>query len=131
LGYTEKGAAFTVATFGSALIAGLSENNVVGRNERLDELKAQYTIAPNYVTADQIWNKMVETKSILDREAQRRDLFLKIAVALWVANMIDVVFLTDDRGEKPFGVRPTEPRARLAVVPDAKNGLQTVLSVRF
>ncbi|HXG39062.1 MAG TPA: DUF5683 domain-containing protein [Bacteroidota bacterium] len=131
LGHTEKGAALTIGTFGSALIAGLSENNVVGRNERLDELKAQYLIAPNYVTADQVWNQMVETKSILDREARRRDLFLKIAIGLWVANMVDIILFTDDRGEKPFGARATEPRATVALVPDLREGIQAVLTVRF
>lgn len=131
LGHTEKGAALTIGTFGSALIAGLSENNVVGRNERLDELKAQYLIAPNYVTADQVWNQMVETKSILDREARRRDLFLKIAIGLWVANLVDIILFTDDRGEKPFGARTAEPRATVALVSDPREGVQAVLTVRF
>jgi hypothetical protein len=41
LGHTEKGAAFTLATLACGLVTGLSENNVIGRNERIIELKAR------------------------------------------------------------------------------------------
>ncbi|HAV22113.1 MAG TPA: hypothetical protein DCX46_01170 [Bacteroidetes bacterium] len=130
LGHAEKGAAFTIGTLASALIAGLSENNIVGRNERLDELKIQYSAASNYVGADTLWSKMVSTKSILDKDVRRRDLFMKIAGLLWVANLVDIVLFTDDRGEKPFGVLETK-RTTLAIVPNPKNGLNASLTIRF
>jgi hypothetical protein len=131
LGHTEKGAAFTLGTIACALVTGLSENNVVGRNERINELKAQYQIAINYIGADTIWGKMVSTKSLLDENVKRRDLFLKLTVAFWVANMVDIIFFSGDKGEKPFGLRETERGATLAIVPDSRNGFNAVLTVRF
>ncbi len=131
LGHTGKGAAFTLGTIACALMTGLSENNVVGRNERIKELKAQYQIATNYVGADTIWTKMVSTKSLLDANVKRRDLFLKLTVALWVANMVDIIFFSGDKGEKSFGVRENERGTSLAIVPDPRNGVNAVLTVRF
>lgn len=130
LGHMEKGAAFTVATIASALMAGLSENNIVGRNERLDELKVQYSAATSYIGTDTVWSKMVSTKDILDKDIKRRDLFVKVAIGLWVANMVDIILFSDDRGEKPFGLLNT-PGATFAIVPDPRNGLNAALTVRF
>jgi hypothetical protein len=131
LGHAEKGAAFTLGTIACALVTGLTENNIVGRNERISELRAQYQIATNYVGADTIWTKMVTTKTLLDNNVKRRDLFLKLTVALWVANMVDVILFSGDKGEKPFGLRETERGTSLAIVPDSRNGFNAVLTVRF
>ncbi|MBI3111115.1 MAG: hypothetical protein HYZ01_06040 [Ignavibacteriales bacterium] len=130
LGHMEKGAAFTIGTVASALMAGLSENNIVGRNERLDELKVQYSAATSYIGADTVWSKMVSTKDILGKDVKRRDIFVKVAIGLWVANMVDIILFSDDRGEKPFGLLNT-PRATFAIVPDTRNGLNAALTVRF
>ncbi len=130
LGHTEKGAAFTISTIASALITGLSENNVIGRNERLDELKIQYGQSTSYVGADTIWTKMVSTKSILDKDIRRRDLFLKITAVLWVANLVDIIFFTDDAGEKTFGLLKTGTTT-IALVPNYKNGVNALITVRF
>lgn len=131
LGHAEKGAAFTLATLACGLVTGLSENNIVGRNERLNELKAQYQIATNYVGADTLWQKMVSTKSLLDDNVRRRDLFLKLTVAFWVANVLDVIFFSDDKGEKPFGLLETGRGATLALVPDPRNGVNAVFRIQF
>jgi hypothetical protein len=131
LGHSEKGAAFTLGTIACALMAGLSENNIIGRNERITELKAQYQIATNYIGADTLWSKMVSTKDLLDQNVKRRDLFLKLTVAFWVANVVDIVFFSDDKGEKPFGLREAGRGTSLAIVPDPKNGVNAVLTVRF
>jgi TM2 domain-containing membrane protein YozV len=130
LGHTEKGAAFTLTTVASALMAGLSENNIVGRNERLEELKAQYSIATTYIGADTIWSKITNTKDLLNKDIKRRDLFLKVAVGLWIANVVDILFFTDDRGERPFGLWNT-PRSTFAILPDPRNGLNATLTIRF
>jgi TM2 domain-containing membrane protein YozV len=131
LGYTTKGAAFTVGTLTCALVVGLSESNIIGRNERLDELKAQYLIATDYIGADTVWTKMVSTKSLLDQSVRRRDLFLKVGIALWVANMVDVIFFSEDKGEKPFGLLNTGRRTTFALVPDPRNGVSAVLTIQF
>lgn len=130
LGHQTKGALFTLGTLGSALVAGLSENNVIGRNERLDELKAQYATAIRYVDSDVLWRKMVETKEILDRNRRQRDRFVRIAAVLWVANVVDVLFFTDDEGEKTFGAAE-HPPAILTIVPNLQNGVNAVICLRF
>lgn len=131
LGHTEKGAGITLGTLACALVVGLSENNIIGRNERLDELKAQYKIQADYIGADTVWTKMVSTKSLLDQNVRRRDLFLKIGVVFWVANMVDIIFFTDDKGEKPFGMLETRKGTTFALVPDPKNGVNAVLTIQF
>lgn len=132
LGHTEKGAAFTLATLACGLVTGLSENNIIGRNERIIELKAQYQIATNYIGADSLWGKMVTTKSLLDDNVRRRDLFLKLTAAFWIANIVDIVLFSDDKGEKPFGMLETGRKGTtFALVPDPKNGVNAVLRVQF
>ena len=131
LGHTEKGAAFTLGTLACGLVTALSENNTIGRNERLTELTAQYRIAINYIGSDTLWTKMVSTKSMLDQTVSRRNLFLKLTVAFWVANIVDMVFFTDDKGEKPFGSLETGKRTTFALVPDPKNGVNAVLTIQF
>lgn len=130
LGHAEKGALFTIGTLGCGLIAGLSENNVVGRNERIDELKAQYELATSYIGADSIWTKLVSTKSILDKDARRRDLFVKLTAAFWIANLVDIIFFSNDRGERSFGLLETR-RTTFALVPHPRNGLNAALTVRW
>lgn len=130
LGHQTKGALFTLGTLGSALVAGLSENSVIGRNERLDELKAQYATAVRYVDSEVLWRKMVETKEILDRNRRQRDRFVRIAAVLWVANIVDVLLFTDDEGEKTFGAVQQTP-AILTIVPNLQNGVNAVVCVRF
>jgi hypothetical protein len=144
LGHTEKGAAFTLSAFGSVLITVMSENDVVGRNERLDELNAAYgkyepaggggqafkPIASSFTTADLLWRQMVETRELAESDARRRNLFRTIAVAVWVANLVDILLFTDDLGEKTFG-SAGEPSTRVALVPDRHNGVNAVVSVRF
>jgi len=130
LGHTEKGAAFTIVFFATSLTAILSENNVVGRNERLGELKLQYDESRSYVISDDIWSRMKETKRILDQEANRRDLYIKIAGAVWLANMVDMVFFTNDKGERTFGSLKI-PGASVAFVPDRTNGVNALISFRF
>ena len=132
LGHSEKGAAFTLATLACGLVTGLSENNVIGRNERIVELKAQYQIATDYIGADSLWGKMVDTKALLDNNVRRRDLFLKLTAVLWIANIVDIVLFSDDKGEKPFGMLETGRKGTtFALVPDSKNGINAVLRVQF
>jgi hypothetical protein len=54
-----------------------------------------------------------------------------LTVAFWVANIVDMVFFTDDKGEKPFGLLETGKRTTFALVPDARNGVNAVLTIQF
>jgi hypothetical protein len=131
LGHRTKGASLTVATFGCGLIAALSENNVIGRNERLDELKAAYALSGKWETSNELWLQMKETKEILDRDAKRRDLFLKVTAFLWIVNVVDVVFFTDDLGENAFGSTERNSPIRLAVISGPHNSVNASFSYRF
>jgi TM2 domain-containing membrane protein YozV len=103
LGNTTKGALITLAAFGSVLTAALSHNNFIAGNERLESLEVDYRNATNYRNADRIWNTMVNVKRDLDKDHDRRNLFVGVSAGLWVLNIVDVIFLTDDLGERPFG----------------------------
>jgi hypothetical protein len=130
LGHDEKGAAFTISFFGTALTAILAESNVIGRNERLNELQLQYAESRSYVFSDDVWNRMKQTKDIADSEAKRRDLFVKIAVVVWVANMVDMVFFTQERSEQTFGSAGSK-EPLVALSPDPHSGFQARLTLHF
>ena len=130
LGHTTKGAVFTISFLATGMVAVLSEIDVIGRNERLDELKSQYAQSVSYVVADDFWRRLLQTKGIVDDEAKRRNLYYKVAAAVWVLNMVDMVFLTDDRGERTFGSLPIG-NTTLAIVPDRRNGMNAVVNIVF
>jgi hypothetical protein len=104
LGNTTKGAAFTLAFVGSALTAIISHNNYVARGERLDALEFQYKYASTWQTADFIYRGMEAAHDQLKSDRQRRDIFLAVAVVVWAANIADVVFNTEDKGQSMFSL---------------------------
>ncbi|WP_176697008.1 hypothetical protein [Candidatus Kryptonium thompsonii] len=69
-----------------------------GGNERLENLEMQYVSTMNWERAEQIWQEMVRVKSDIDKDYKRRNLFLGITAGIWVANIIDVLFFTSDKG---------------------------------
>lgn len=98
LGHKIKGAVFTLTTFGSLITAVVSQNNLVGGNERLENLEIQYQSTMNWERAEQIWQEMLQVKAGIDRDYKRRNLFLGITAGLWAVNIIDVLFFTTDKG---------------------------------
>ncbi|MEN3038495.1 MAG: DUF5683 domain-containing protein [Candidatus Kryptonium sp.] len=98
LGHKIKGAFFTLTTFGSLITAVVSQNNLVGGNERLENLEIQYQSTMNWERAEQIWQEMLQVKANIDRDYKRRNLFLGITAGLWVVNIIDVLLFTPDKG---------------------------------
>ncbi len=98
LGHKLKGAIFTLVAFGSLTTTIISHNNLVGANERLENLEIQYQSTLNWEKAEQIWQEMLQVKSDADRDYKRRNLFLKITIGVWIANIIDVLFFTSDKG---------------------------------
>ncbi len=98
LGHKLKGAIFTISAFGSLVTAIVSENNLVGGNERLENLEIQYQSTMNWEKADQIWQEMLQVKSDIDKDYKRRNLFIGITAGIWLANIIDVLFFTPDKG---------------------------------
>jgi hypothetical protein len=107
LGHKVKGVFFTLATFGSLVTTIVSQNNLVGGNERLENLELQYLNTMNWERADQLWQEMLQVKADIDKDYKRRNLFLGVTVGIWVANIIDVLFFTPDKGSGDiFGAIP-------------------------
>ena len=104
LGHTYKGLGFTLTAFGSLLTAVISHNNYVARGEQLDALEFQYIYATNWVAADAIYTSMKDAHGQLKSDKSRRDLFLAVAAVIWTANIVDVLYNTDDEGETLFSL---------------------------
>lgn len=98
LGHKFKGVIFTLVAFGSLTTTIVSHNNLIGENERLENLEIQYQSTLNWEKAEQIWQEMLRVKSDADKDYRRRNLFLKITIGVWVVNIIDVLFFTPDKG---------------------------------
>lgn len=108
LGSTYKGVGFTLLAFGSALTAGISHNNFIARNERLDALEFQYANATTWENADLIYTSMRGAHSQLKRDKNRRDLFLVVSAVVWVTNILDIIYITEDEGQSLFSMAETE-----------------------
>lgn len=131
LGHSTKGTVLTLGFFGSGLITVLAENNTIGRNERLTELAALYEQSVNWVEADALWNQMLETKDIQQKDVKRRDLFLKVTAAFWVASVVDALFFSEDLGEQAFGSAFKAPGATMGLSVDPDRGMVSTLTYRF
>lgn len=102
LGHTYKGVGFTVVAFGSILTAAISHNNYIARNERLDALEYQYSIATNWITANQLYTDMIGVQKKLVQDRERRNIFLIVSAVVWSANIVDLLYNTEDMGETLF-----------------------------
>ena len=131
LGHSTKGAAITLGFFGSGLITLLAENNTIGRNERLEELRALYSLTVNWVDADAYWQQMVQTREIQQQDVKRRDLFLKVTAVFWAASVVDAVLFSEDLGEQAFGSAFTAPGTSMALSVDPSRGMVSTLTYRF
>jgi TM2 domain-containing membrane protein YozV len=131
LGHSTKGTIITLGFFGSGLITVLAENNTIGRNERLTELTALYDQTVNWVDAQAYWSQMQETRSIQQKDVTRRDLFLKVTLAFWVASVVDAVWFSEDLGEQAFGSAFTVPGATMGLSVDPDRGMVSTFTYRF
>lgn len=102
LGHSYKGVSFSIAAFGSALTAAISHNNFIARHERLDALEYQYSIATNWLTANLIYTDMIGVQKKLIQDRDRRNIFLAISAVIWAANIVDLLYNTEDRGQTLF-----------------------------
>jgi len=116
LGHTYKGVGFTMLTFGSALTAGISHNNFIARNERLDALEFQYANATTWENANLIYSSMEGAHSQLKQDKNRRDLFLIISAVVWVSNIFDILYFTEDEGQSLFSSVESERVLGIGIV---------------
>lgn len=96
LGNHLKGTAITVAFWGSAITAMLAQNNFLGREDRIKLLTTDYKNAGTYTLAERYYNDILFEKGNRDNDYKRRNLFNVITAVLYVYNIADLLFLTDD-----------------------------------
>ncbi len=99
LGDSWKGAAITLAFFGSALTAVLNYNNFIAREDRIKTLTDSYKLSANYYEAESYYQEILKEKSARDLNTTRRKIFTIAAAAIWAYNIVDIIFFTDDVGE--------------------------------
>ncbi len=104
LGNELKGMAISVAFYGTALTAVIAHNNAQGREDRIKVLTQEYSTKGNYKDAEKVWQAILTEKSNRDNDYDRRSLFTWTAVAVWVYNVFDLIFLTEDQGENQFSL---------------------------
>ena len=102
LGNEIKGMALSLSFFGSALAGIIAHNNASGREDRIKVLTQEYISKGNYDDAEKVWQSILAEKSERDNDYKRRSIFSWLAVGVWIYNVIDVIFLTDDFGENEF-----------------------------
>ena len=116
LGHTYKGVSFTVVAFGSILTAAISHNNYIARNERLDALEYQYSIATNWISANQLYTDMIGVQKKLVQDRDRRNIFLLVSAGVWTANIVDLLYNTEDMGQTLFSDDHSMPMHGIAAV---------------
>ncbi len=102
LGDTYKGAGFTLLAFGSAITALISHNNYVARGERLDALEFQYKNSTNWTYSESVYQSMIDAHNLLVTDRRRRNIFLAVSAVIWVVNVADVIWNTEDHGQRMF-----------------------------
>lgn len=102
LGSELKGMGISLAFYSTALTAIVAHNNAKGREDRIKVLTQDYITKGNYEDAEEVWQTILSEKENRDNDYTRRSIFTWCAVGVWVYNIVDVIFLTDDQGEGGF-----------------------------
>ena len=109
LGSEIKGIGFTLAFFGVGLAALSNQSNYVGREDRLKVLIETYNNAGDFTNANRAWQDIVFERSNRDRDLDRRNLYSYITIGIWVLNMVDVIFFSEDKGVDDFSSNSLPP----------------------
>ena len=104
IGHTWKGVGFTVAFYGTALTAILAHNNMIAREERIEVLTREYRSTGSFQAAQLVWDQILFEEGNRDNDHKRRQIFSYAALGVWVLNMVDIIFLTSDRGADEFAL---------------------------
>ena len=102
LGDELKGMGISLAFYGTALSAIIAHNNAQGREDRIKVLTQDYNTKGDYNNAEKVWQTILGEKEDRDNDYDRRAIFTWLAVGVWLYNIVDVIFLTDDQGENEF-----------------------------
>lgn len=104
LGEDIKGAAITLAFYGSAVAAVIAQNNFVAREDRIKMLTRAYLTENEFIKADQVWSQIKFEENNRKYDNQRRKIFTYTAAGIWLLNMLDVIFLSEDHGKDVFSL---------------------------
>ncbi len=102
LGHYLKGTALTLAFFGTGLTAVIAHNNFTGSEDRLKVLTDEYIASGTYAQAERAWQAMQTEKLKRDNDYERRQIFTYAAIGVWVYNIIDIIFFSDERSRDIF-----------------------------
>lgn len=108
LGQEYKGVGLTIGFAGATLAALLNHNNFTTREDRISNLFEDYESTSSYAAAEAIWQTIEQEKVSRDKDYSRRKYFSYAAIAIWVYNMVDIIYLTEDSGVEQFSVN-TDP----------------------
>lgn len=102
LGHEYKGAAITLGFVGTTIGAVIAHNNFLAREDRIEVLTRDYNQASEFSKAEQLWRQIKTEENNRKYDNERRAIFGISAAVIWVYNIIDILFLTDDKGEDVF-----------------------------
>ncbi len=119
LGEELKGTAFTLAFYGCAVAAVLANTNMTGRDDRIKVLTKDYLDSKDYYKSEAIWQTIQFEVNNRKWDYRRRQIYMYSAIGVWVLNMLDVIFITEDNGASDFVLNgKTFPKINLALDKD-------------
>lgn len=102
LGHKTKGAAFAVSFFTGLVGTIVSQNNFIGNRERIQSLQFDYLNADRYTLAEYYWKQMVSVHNEQKTHERARNIFAVATALIWTFNLVDYIFLTEDKGPIEF-----------------------------
>lgn len=102
LGHFYKGLGFTLGFYGTGLMAVLSHSNFIGREDRIRSLLIDYQAAVNFDIANAAWKEIEKEKSNRELDYKKRTIYSIAAAAIWAANVVDILYFSDDTGTTEF-----------------------------
>ncbi len=116
LGSKTKGSLFALGFFTGVVGTAVSQNNFIGNRERIESLKFEYLNADRFTQAEYYWKQMVDVHNEQKMHERARDIFIVSTVILWAFNLIDYIFLTQDKGPIEFSSNNSIPTNSITIV---------------
>lgn len=102
LGHKTKGMIFAVSFFTGLVGAIVSQNNFIGNRERIQSLQFEYLNADRFTLADYYWKQMISVHDEQKLHERARNIFTVATILVWSFNLVDYIFLSDDKGPVEF-----------------------------
>lgn len=102
LGHKTKGAMYAIGFFTGLIGAIVSQNNFIGNRERIQSLQFDYLNADRYTLAEYYWRQIVNVHNEQKTHERARNIFAIATGLIWTFNIVDYLFLTDDKGPIEF-----------------------------